>query len=105
MPTDSLTSVFVIPFAFNKYALGQSQVTLLIKLQKSNATKIKVVGYAQPSKNQPDIALSLDRAIEVKKSVSKLLNTSQISIEGLGSKKNLLCEAYKNKCVVIYVKG
>ena len=97
--------VLVVPFAFNKYALGQSQVSLLKKIQKSNATKIKVVGYAQPSKNQPDIALSLDRAIEVKKTVSKLIGISQISIEGQGSKKNALCEAYKNKCVVIYVKG
>lgn len=97
--------ILVVPFAFNKYSLGSSQISILKSLKKTKATEIKVVGYAQPSSPQPDIALSLDRAIEVKKSVSKIVPVAKFTTRGSGPKNNPLCAPYKNKCVVIYVKA
>lgn len=97
--------VIVVPFAFNKYSLGNTQMSILKKVKSSKATSVRIVGYAQPSSPQPDIALSLDRAIEVRKSVSKLLPNAKYTTRGLGPKNYPLCAPYKNKCVVIYVKS
>lgn len=94
----------VVPFAFNVYKISSSQVQLIKKIASRQSTKVRVVGYAQPSKIQPDIAISLNRAIEVKKSISKILPQASFTVRGSGSKPNPLCAPYKNKCVVIYVK-
>jgi hypothetical protein len=95
--------VFVVPFASNKYTLNNSQMALLKSVKKVKATKIQVIGYAQPSAPQADIALSLDRAIEVRKAVSKLVPKANFITRGSGPKNQPLCAKYKNKCVVVTI--
>jgi hypothetical protein len=102
--TENKTVTFVVPFAFNEYKIAASQTKLIKKITSKRGAQVKIVGYAQPSRVQPDILISLNRAIEVKKSISKFLPKAQFNVSGSGSKTNPLCAPYKNKCVVIYVK-
>jgi uncharacterized delta-60 repeat protein len=95
--------VFVVPFASNKYTLDASQMAILKSVKQVKATKIQVIGYAQPSSTQADIAISLNRALEVKKAVSKLVPKANFITRGSGSKSQPLCAAYKNKCVVVTI--
>lgn len=91
----------VVSFKLAKYNMESAEELKLRKLLTTANVKINVVGYAQKSKSQPDIAISLDRAIEVKKAILKLNPTAQVSVIGLGSKPQPICSAYKNKCALI----
>jgi len=95
--------VFVVPFASNKYTLNASQMAILKSVKQVKSAKIQVIGYAQPFAAQADIALSLDRALEVKKAVSKIVPKANFITRGSGPKKQPLCAAYKNKCVVVTI--
>jgi len=95
--------VFVVPFASNKYTLNNSHMAILKSVKQVKAAKIQVIGYAQPSAPQADIALSLDRAIEVRKAVSKLVPKANFITRGAGPKSQPLCAKYKNKCVVVTI--
>jgi hypothetical protein len=95
--------VFVVPFASNKYTLDASQIAILKSVKQVKAAKIQVIGYAQPSSVQADIALSLDRALEVKKAVSKIVPKANFITRGSGPKSQPLCASYKNKCVVVTI--
>lgn len=101
--TDNLT--LVIPFSLNKYTIGTTQKELIKKIAAKKPSSIRVIGYAQPGKKQADIALSLDRAIEVRKSISKLIPNGKFTVKGLGSKDNPICAPFRNKCVVIYINN
>jgi len=72
-------------------------------VKQIKAAKIEVIGHAQPSAAQADIALSLDRALEVKKVVSKIVPKAKFIARGAGPKINPLCAPYKNKCVVVKI--
>ena len=93
----------VIPFAFNKYSIDKKQIEILKSIDAKSLSEVKIYGYAQPSSTQAAIALSLNRAIEVKKSVSQILSVKKYTTLGLGVNNNSLCAPYKNKCVVVYV--
>lgn len=95
----------IVSFKFAKYEMLTAEERKLRKLLTTVAVKIQVKGYAQKSKSQPDIAISLDRAIEVKKAILKLNPTAQVSVIGLGSKPQPQCRAYKNKCAIITIKS
>jgi hypothetical protein len=95
--------VLVVPFASNKYTLNASQMAILKSVNQVKATKIQVIGYAQPSAAQADIAISLDRALEVKKAVSKIVPQANFITRGSGPKRQPLCATYKNKCVVVTI--
>jgi outer membrane protein OmpA-like peptidoglycan-associated protein len=95
--------VFVVPFSSNKYTLNNSQMAILKSVKQVKAAKIQVIGYAQPSSAQADIALSLDRALEVKKAVSKIVPKANFITRGSGPKSQPLCAKYKNKCVVVTI--
>lgn len=94
----------VVSFKFAKYSMQTSEEIKLRKLLTTVNVAVKVTGYAQPSKSQPDIAISLDRAIETKKAILKLNPTAKVSVIGLGSKLQPACKAWKNKCTVITFK-
>lgn len=91
----------VVSFKLAKYNMLPAEELKLRKLLTTVNVKVKVTGYAQPSKSQPDIAISLDRAIEVKKAILKLNPTAQVSVVGFGSKFQPVCKPYKNKCALI----
>jgi outer membrane protein OmpA-like peptidoglycan-associated protein len=95
--------IFVVPFTSNKYKLNASQMAILKSVEQVKATNIQVVGYAQPFAAQADIALSLDRALEVKKAVSKIIPKANFIARGSGPKTQPLCASYKNKCVVVTI--
>ena len=95
--------VFVIPFAANNYTLYVYKKSILAKLKQVSASKIQVIGYDQPSSRQSDIALSLDRALEVKSAVSKIVPKANFITRGFGPKSQPLCAKYKNKCVVVTI--
>jgi outer membrane protein OmpA-like peptidoglycan-associated protein len=95
----------VVSFNFAKYEIKKAEEKKLRALLTTVGVKIKVTGYAQKSKSQPDIAISLDRAIEVKKAILKLNPTAEVSVIGLGNKPTPICRAYKNKCAVISIKS
>jgi len=95
--------VFVVPFSSNKYTLNNSQMAILKSIKQVKAAKIQVIGFAQSSAAQADIALSLDRALEVKKAVSKIVPKANFITRGSGSKSQPLCAKYKNKCVVVTI--
>lgn len=95
----------VVSFNFAKYNIESAEEKKLRKLLTTVGVKIKVTGYAQKSKSQPDIAISLDRAIEVKKAILKLNPTAEVSVIGLGNRPQPVCSAYKNKCAVISVQS
>ena len=69
---------------------------------KSGVT-VRIIGYAQPTSKQADIAISLDRALEVKFAVAKLIKKATFTVRGSGPKNNKLCAPYKNKCVVVTI--
>ena len=107
-PTTSPTADarnLVVSFKFANYNIKRAEEKKLRTLLTTVGVKIRVTGYAQPSKSQPDIAISLDRALEVKKAILKLNPTAEISVIGLGSKRQPICSAYKNKCAVITFRG
>lgn len=91
----------VVSFKLAKYNMETPEEKKLRRLLTTVNVKVRVFGYAQKSKSQPDIAISLDRAIEVKKAILKLNPTAQVSVLGLGSKPQPICKAYKNKCALI----
>jgi hypothetical protein len=93
----------VIPFAFNKYALGDSQRGIIKSLSISNPNNVRVIGYAQPSSKQADIAISLDRALEVKIAIQKIIKGANFTVRGSGPKSNSLCAPYRNKCVIVTI--
>jgi outer membrane protein OmpA-like peptidoglycan-associated protein len=95
--------VFVVPFAANNYTLYAYQKSILAKLKQVSASKIQVIGYDQPSSRQADIALSLDRALEVKSAVSKMIPKANLIVRGFGPRTQPLCAVYKNKCVVVTI--
>lgn len=95
----------VVSFKLAKYNMESAEELKLRKLLTTVNVKVNVTGYAQKSKSQPDIAISLDRAIEVKKAILKLNPTAQVSVIGLGNKSQPICNAYKNKCALISFKG
>ena len=103
--TTPLAGNLVVSFKLAKYNMERAEELKLRKLLTTVAVKVQVVGYAQKSKSQPDIAISLDRAIEVKKAILKLNPTAQVSVLGLGSKTQPICKAYKNKCALISFKS
>lgn len=107
-PTSSSTPAsgsLVVSFKLAKYNMETPEEKKLRLLLTTVNVKVKVFGYAQKSKSQPDIAISLDRAIEVKKAILKLNPTAQVSVLGLGSKTQPICKAYKNKCALISFKS
>ena len=104
-PTKPASSNLVVSFKLGKYNILTQEELKLRKLLTTVDVKINISGYAQKSRNQPDIAISLDRAIEVKKAILKLNPTAKISVIGLGNKPQPLCASYKNKCAVISVKS
>jgi len=78
-------------------------MAILKSVKQVKAAKIQVIGFAQSSAAQADIALSLDRALEVKKAVSKIVPKANFITRGSGSKSQPLCAKYKNKCVVVTI--
>lgn len=104
IPVLSKVTQLVIPFAFNKYTLATPQKTIIKSLALKPSSTIQVIGYAQPSSKQADIAISLDRALEVKMAVAKLISKVNFRVLGSGSRNNKLCAAYKNKCVVVTIR-
>lgn len=95
------SSPIVVSFKFAKYSMQTSEEMKLRKLLTTVNVAVKVTGYAQPSKSQPDIAISLDRALETKKAILKLNPTAQVSVIGLGSKLQPACKTWRNKCTII----
>lgn len=102
-PVGPTTTQLVIPFAFNTYSVGASQKAIIKSLKLKPGASIRVTGYAQPSSKQADIAISLDRALEVKFAVAKLVSKAKYKVSGSGPKINKLCAPYKNKCVVVTI--
>ena len=102
-PVGSRVTQLVIPFAFNRYSVGESQKAIIKSLTVKPGAKVRVTGYAEPTRKQPDIAISLDRALEVKFAVAKLIPRAKFNVSGAGPKKSKLCVAYKNKCVVVTI--
>ena len=93
----------VVSFAYGKYYLSPSQLTKLKKLLVKKGQIVKVAGYAQKTNTQQDIAVSLDRAIEVRKAFLKINATAKVTIIGMGNKSQKLCAQFKNKCAVATV--
>jgi hypothetical protein len=102
-PVVAKTTQLVIPFAFNTYSLGASQKAIIKSLALKAGASVRVIGYAQPSSKQKDIAISLDRALEVKFAVAKIISKAKFQVAGSGPKNNKLCAPYKNKCVVVTI--
>lgn len=102
-PVTSKITQLVIPFAFNTYAVGASQKSIIRSLALNSGASVRVIGYAQPSSKQADIAISLDRALEVKFAIAKLIKKANYKVLGSGPKNNKLCAPYKNKCVVVTI--
>lgn len=102
-PAAPKTTQLVIPFAFNTYTVGASQKAIIKSLKLKSGASVRVTGFAQPSSKQADIAISLDRALEVKFVVAKLISKASYKVSGSGPKINKLCAPYKNKCVVVTI--
>jgi len=102
--TPAKTIQLVIPFAFNTYALGLSQKAIIKSLNLRAGSQVRVTGYAHSDRNkQGEIAISLDRALEVKMAIAKLTPKSSFKVSGSGSRPSTLCSPYKNKCVVVTI--
>jgi len=93
----------VIPFGFNLFQIGSTQLKAIQALSIPKKGKLLINGYAQPTSGQDDIRISLDRAIEVKKYLAKVLPNVTIEVMGLGTKRQSLCSTYKNKCAIVKV--
>lgn len=102
---DLAGSKLVVSFLFGDYSMRKSEETKLRILLTTVGINIKVFGYAQKSKSQPDIAISLDRALEAKKAILRLNPTAKVTVMGLGNKFQPLCTKYKNKCAILDIKG
>lgn len=95
----------VIPFDYSQYAVTAVQKAIIKMIGANPSKKYFIAGHAQPTNPQDDIRISLDRALEVRKSLAKFATGAEIKVIGRGSQNNTLCAKYKNKCVVIYVKA
>jgi hypothetical protein len=105
-PTPAIPSDrVIIPFEFAKYSIPASERVKLNKLLLPKGVQVKIVGYSQRSNSQPDLGLSLDRAIEVKKAILKINPSAKVTVLGQGNKKFAPCTPYKNKCAVISLRG
>ena len=92
----------VIPFEFNKFQIGPVQLQQIKKLAGSGKTKLQLKGYASNTSGQDDIRISLFRALQVKSEISKRIpGVSIVKALGNGVKKNKLCAAYSNQCVIV----
>lgn len=96
---------YVVGFGFDKKKLTNKQLAKLRKIDFTSATKVTVVGYAQPTDPKTDPALSRQRAKTVVKALQSLQPKLTISSSGMGGKRNPLCKSFKNKCAVITVTG
>lgn len=101
---EPVTRTVVIPFKYSQYSINNFQKSLVQVFVKVPAKRYVVVGYSQATQSQDDLRISLDRALEVKKSLSNLARQAEVQVRGYGSKKNALCAQYKNRCVVVYLK-
>jgi outer membrane protein OmpA-like peptidoglycan-associated protein len=93
----------VIPFNFNDYSLSKKVEKILRTLELKPGVRLSIRGYAQPTRPQSDLAISLNRAIEVKKVIAKIAPKVSFEYRGEGSKKSPLCSSFRNKCVVVTI--
>ncbi len=93
-----------INFAFASSALTSSDLALVKSLKLKKGAKVIVNGYAQASAGEDDLRISLDRAIEVRKAIQKYYPTVEVTVFGLGTKKNAACASAKNRCAVVIIK-
>jgi outer membrane protein OmpA-like peptidoglycan-associated protein len=93
----------VIPFQFNKFAIGSIQLGQIKRLMINGSTRLRVTGYASSTSGQDDIRISLDRALQVKSALVKMFPGASFTTQGSGTTKNALCAQYNNQCVVVSV--
>jgi outer membrane protein OmpA-like peptidoglycan-associated protein len=104
-PTQPKTNSLVIPFDFAKFTLTNSDREKLKQLRLPKGATVKITGYAQRNNSQPDLGLSLDRAIEVKKAILEMNPSAKVSVVGRGNRPFAPCAAYRNKCAVISIRS
>jgi hypothetical protein len=95
----------IIPFEFAKFAIPSTERAKLNRLLLPKGVTVQVVGYAQRNNNQPDLGISLDRALEVRKAILKINPTAKVTVIGMGNKRFAPCTPYMNKCAVIQIRS
>jgi outer membrane protein OmpA-like peptidoglycan-associated protein len=95
----------IIPFEFAKFVIPAAEKVKLNKLLLPKGVKVSIVGYAQKSSSQPDLGLSLDRALEVKRAILKINPSAKVTVIGMGNKNFAPCKPFKNKCAVVSLQS
>jgi len=91
----------VISFGNAQYRLAASQQALLKQFNISPTSTLVLTGYASNTKGGDNLRISLDRALEVKSALLKLYPKLNITVKGLGTAPNPICNSAQNRCVVI----
>ena len=95
----------VVTFGFNyNSALIKSDINSKLKaLGIGNNSEIEIVGYAQPTAPKDDRRISLARALKIQQLIAKAFPQAQSKILAMGSKKQSLCAATQNRCVLVKI--
>ena len=111
-PVVTLGTTLNKPIATNPVIFGFKYNSALIKLDINSKLKalgirsnslIEIVGYAQPTAPKDDRRISLARALKIQQLIAKAFPHAQSKILAMGSKKQSLCAATQNRCVLVKI--
>ena len=97
------TNPVIFGFKYNS-GLVESDINSKLKALgiRSNSL-IEIVGYAQPTAPKDDRRISLARALKIQQLIAKAFPHAQSKILAMGSKKQSLCAATQNRCVLVKI--
>jgi hypothetical protein len=97
------TNPVIFGFKYNS-ALVESDINSKLKaLEIRSNSVIEIVGYAQPTAPKDDRRISLARALKIQQLIAKAFPQAQSKILAMGSKKQSLCAATQNRCVLVKI--
>ena len=99
------TNPVIFGFKYNSALVKTDINSELTALGLRSNSKIEIVGYAQPTAPKDDRRISLARALKIQQLIAKSFPQAQSKVLAMGSKKQPLCAATQNRCVLIKVIG
>ena len=100
-PATPETSIF--GFKYNSALVKTDINAELMALGLRSNSKIEIVGYAQATAPKDDRRISLARALKIQQLIAKAFPQTQSKVLAMGSKKQSLCAATQNRCVLVKI--
>ncbi|CAN2227354.1 Sialidase_non-viral domain containing protein [Candidatus Nanopelagicaceae bacterium] len=97
------TKAVIFGFKYNSALVKTDINAELTALGLRSNSKIEIVGYAQPTAPKDDRRISLARALKIQQLIAKAFPQAQSKVLAMGSKKQPLCVATQNRCVLVKI--